>query len=272
MKLAERIDVRILGCGSSGGVPRIDGNWGDCDPTEEKNKRSRCSILVTGRRSGSDESTQVLIDTSPDMRAQLLSAGVNRLDAVLYTHDHADQCHGIDDLRALAYGMRRLIPVYCDQHTYKSLSKRFGYCFEGKGFYPPILDARVELTPLETTVIDGPGGAISFLAVDQVHGEIHSLGFRFGRYGYCNDVNILPDESLSAMKGVDAFIVDALRYSPHVSHAHLELALEWIKIVGAKHSVLTNLHIDMDYRTLEAELPRGVVPAYDGLSLSYPAK
>lgn len=271
MKMAETIDVRILGCGSSGGVPRIDGDWGACDPLEPKNHRTRCSILVTGRRADSDAATQILIDTSPDMRAQLLAANVARLDAVIYTHDHADQCHGIDDLRVLAYGMKRLMPVHMDQRTYDSLGVRFRYCFEGRGLYPPILDAMIDLKPLRPITIDGPGGAIEFLPVDQEHGRIRSLGFRFGRFAYCNDVNILPEESLKAVEGVETFIVDVLRYKPHQSHAHLGLALEWIERVKPRDAVLTNLHIDMDYRTLLAELPEGVRPAFDGMTLSKPA-
>ncbi|MBB36834.1 MAG: phosphoribosyl 1,2-cyclic phosphodiesterase [Hirschia sp.] len=268
MKQADTIEVRILGCGSSGGVPRLDGDWGDCDPYEAKNHRSRCSILVTGRSSGTDAVTRVLIDTSPDLRAQFLSSGASHLDAVLFTHDHADQCHGIDDLRALAYRMKKLIPVYLDAPTHQSLTHRFAYCFEGRGGYPPILDARLALEPLEPITVEGAGGAIEFLPVDQEHGRIRSLGFRFGSFGYCNDVNILPEESLEALRGVDVFIVDALRYTPHPSHAHLELALEWIRRINPRQAYLTNLHIDMDYRTLLNELPSNVIPAFDGLTLT----
>ena len=214
MKQCDTIRVRILGCGSSGGVPRVDGDWGACDPLEAKNHRTRCSILITGTRPGCDNETQFLVDSSPDFRRQFLESGAKHLDAVIFTHDHADQCHGIDDLRVLAYGMRRRMPVYMNLETYKTLSNRFAYCFEGKGDYPAILDAHIELEPLVPKDIPGAAGSMTFLPVDQEHGRIRSLGFRFGSFAYCNDVNVLPDESIEALKGVETLIVDALRYTP----------------------------------------------------------
>ncbi len=263
----ERLQIRILGCGSSGGVPRITGDWGVCDPNEPKNRRTRCSILVSKWNDISLEPTRVLIDSSPDLREQLLTAKVNRLDAVLYTHDHADQTHGIDDLRAIAYKNKVRLPVYMDDPTAKSLMTRFAYCFHGGNGYPSILDAKPELEQGRSISVEGPGGAVSFLALDQAHGRIRSLGFRIASFAYCNDTVGLPDSTLKALQGIDTFIVDALRYEEHPSHAHLEMALEWIERIKPKRAVLTNMHIDMDYQTLLKELPANVIPAYDGMIL-----
>jgi phosphoribosyl 1,2-cyclic phosphate phosphodiesterase len=217
--------------------------------------------------------TVVLIDTSPDLRAQLLGAGVKRCDGVLYTHDHADQTHGIDDLRVLCYRMRRRIPAWLDAPTRASLFARFGYIFETPpgSHYPAILDAREMPTPGEEVVIEGPGGPIAFTPLAQEHGEIGSLGFRFGPVAYCNDASALPDETLAACEGAELFIVDALRPAPHPSHAHLDLALSWIKRVQPARAVLTNMHIDMDYASLVATLPAGVEPGYDGLTAEFAA-
>jgi phosphoribosyl 1,2-cyclic phosphate phosphodiesterase len=260
--------VRILGSGSSGGVPRIGGHWGACDPAEPRNRRRRCSILV--QRLSGGESTDVLVDTSPDLREQMLDAGLGRLDAVLYTHQHADQVSGIDDLRVIAINMRTRVPVYMDQVTNDVLTKRFDYCFEApKGSpYPPILDAR-PMTCLEPVSIAGAGGDVVALPFDQDHGVIRSLGFRFGPVAYSPDVVDIPEESFEALEGVECWIVDALRYTPHMTHAHVDKALEWIDRVRPKRAYLTNLHVDLDYRTLAKELPEGVEPAYDGLELDF---
>lgn len=263
-----KLQVRILGCGSSGGVPRINGDWGDCDPREPKNKRSRCSILVRQWSDDVSEPTQVLVDTSPDMREQLLSANVKSLDAVIYTHDHADQSHGIDDLRALAYTNKKRVPIYMDEPTRNTLVSKFRYCFEGSGDYPPILDKQPDIKISEPVVIDGSGGKVEFLPLDQDHGRIRSLGFRIGPIAYCNDTVGLPEDTLTALEGVDTLIVDALRYTAHPSHAHLDLALSWIERIKPKLAVLTNLHIDMDYKRLRDELPSHIVPAYDGMELA----
>lgn len=257
----------LLGTGSSGGVPRVGGDWGVCDPTEPRNRRLRCSALV--QAINGEGETNVLIDTSPDLREQLLSAGVGRLDAILYTHDHADQSHGIDDVRPIFIRQRKPIPTYLSAETRSTLTDRFAYCFEGKGGYPSILDLQEELRPLQPVTISGAGGDIEFLPLDMEHGRIRCLGFRIGNLAYCNDVNGLPDETLAALQGVDTFIIDALRYTPHPSHANLEQALEWIEQVSPRLAVLTNMHVDMDYQTLMRELPRGVVPGHDGLRLDF---
>jgi phosphoribosyl 1,2-cyclic phosphate phosphodiesterase len=262
------LKITILGSGSSGGVPRTGGDWGACDPGEPKNRRTRCSILV--QQQGPGGSTDVLIDTAPDMREQLLAVGLERLDAVVYTHDHADQTHGIDDLRGLAIMMRRRIPAYLDAATRAGLMSRFSYCFNEKldSGYPAIL-AEHHIVPFRAFDIEGPGGVLTVMPFSQEHGRVCSLGFRFGPVAYSSDVNALPEESFAALDGVTCWIVDALRYTPHPTHAHLALTLEWIKRVKPKHAVLTNLHQDLDYRTLKAELPKGVEPAYDGMVLTF---
>ncbi len=267
-----QIRVTILGCGSSGGVPRIDGDWGACDPDDPRNHRSRCSLLMERFADGTDPDapgapvTRVLVDTSPDLRQQLLAARVTRLDAILFTHDHADQTHGIDDVRALVYRSRARIPAWLDAPTRASLFARFGYIFEsteGSG-YPALLDARPMPPPGTALVIPGPGGLLEAVPLMQQHGSIPSLGFRFGPVTYCNDASALPPATLAVARGSALFIVDALRYTPHPSHAHLDLALSWAAEVGADRTVLTNLHIDMDYATLAGSLPSGVEPAVDG--------
>lgn len=273
-----KLRVTVLGSGSSGGVPRFGGadgagEWGACDPDEPKNRRTRCSILVEREHPEHgfrhDSVTSVLVDTSPDMRAQLLAARCSRLDAVLFTHDHADQCHGIDDLRVFALQMRKRIPVYIDKATSGHLLKRFDYCFEQKpgSYYPPILEKISMPTCGEDFQIEGPAGAIPALAFLQFHGGVNSLGFRFGGVAYSSDVVDLPEESFNALSGVDTWIVDALQYKPHKTHAHLDLTLEWIERVKPKRAILTNLHVHMDYQTLLRELPQGVEPAYDGMQI-----
>ena len=267
--------ARILGCGSSGGVPRLGGDWGDCDAEEPKNRRTRCSLLL--QRAARPEAlngegaTHVLVDTSPDMRAQLLAAATPRLDAVLYTHDHADQTHGVDDLRVLAMRARTRIPVYMDAATRASLTSRFAYCFRRRrgSLYPPILEARPMPAVGETAAIDGPGGALSFTPFMQDHGPIHSLGFRFGPLAYTSDAVGLPEESFALLEGVDTWIVDALRRRPHKTHAHLEMTLSWIARLRPRRAILTNMHVDMDYATLRRELPAGVEPAFDGMELDF---
>lgn len=258
----------ILGCGSSMGVPRAALGWGACDPNNPKNRRRRCSLLVE-RSNGDTGCTRVLIDTSPDLREQLLAADVHSLDAVMFTHAHADHTHGIDDLRPLFLQARRRVAVYLDEATGRVLEKKFGYCFETPpgSEYPAILQSH-RITPGQAIAIDGAGGPITVLPVLQDHGDIHTLGFRFGGLGYSCDINGLPDKSLAAFAGLDVWIVDALRYAPHPSHFSLDDALRWIERVKPKRAILTNLHSDLDYEVLRARLPLNVEPAYDGLKMS----
>ncbi len=259
------LEVTILGCGSSGGVPRADGNWGVCDPSNPLNRRTRCSLLV--RRKGADAAneTTVLIDTSPDLVRQTSGAGAKRLDAVLLTHDHADQLHGLDDIRAFALRHRRRVPVFMDRRTAGIVHRRFGYIFENAEYYPAIAEDMGMPEPGEGWSVHGPSGDIPVIGFEQEHGDIISLGFRFGPVSYSSDVAGLPDASFEILRGTDVWIVDALRETPHPTHAHLERTLEWIWRVRPRRAILTNLHIDMDYETLRAKLPDGVEPAYDGL-------
>ena len=231
------LDITILGSGSSGGVPRGDGDWGACDPTEPKNRRSRCSMLA--RRRGPDGETAVLIDTSPDLRTQMLSAHVKAVDAVLYTHDHADQTHGIDDLRVFALRRRRRIAAWMDEATQTTLFKRFGYIFHDQLGYPALLDPHRIPTHGERWSVDGPGGAIPVVTFDMAHGPIRSVGYRLGDVTYSSDVSDLDDAALEAVRGSKLWIVDALRWTPHPTHAHVDMTLNWIERTGVERAVLT---------------------------------
>ncbi|MDF0599767.1 MBL fold metallo-hydrolase [Psychromarinibacter sp. C21-152] len=256
----------ILGCGSSGGVPRLGGRWGDCDPDNPKNSRRRCSLLV--ERETGDGTTRVLIDTSPDLRAQLLDAGVGELDAVVYTHGHADHVHGIDDLRMVVFNMKRRLPVWADGNTQDDLYSRFAYAFvqpEGSS-YPPILDMHTIDGPL---TIEGAGGPVTLTPFEVGHGSIDALGFRIGDLAYLPDVAKMTDEAWAAVADLDCWILDALRRTPHPTHAHLDQSLDWIARAAPKRAVLTNMHIDLDYATVEAETPDNVTPAYDGMVIRY---
>jgi len=260
------LEITILGCGSSGGVPRVGSGWGACDPSNPKNRRRRCSILV--ERVEHNQRTSVLVDTSPDLREQLLDAEVRRLDAVLFTHEHADHTHGIDDLRPLVIAMRRRMPIYADAATQTMLSLRFGYCFETPpgSSYPPILEPNLIEAGSELR-IGGPGGIVSAVPFRLVHGDIDALGFRFGSLAYAPDVSQIPEEALRYLQGLDVLIIDALRYTPHPTHFSLAEALAVIEAVKPKRSILTNLHTDLDYETLRQQLPPNVEPAFDGMRL-----
>ena len=256
----------ILGCGSSGGVPRLGGHWGDCDPKNPKNRRRRCSVLV--ERVHGDAVTRVLIDTSPDMREQLLDAGIGHLDGVVYTHSHADHVHGIDDLRQIVLNMRRRLVVWADAPTQNALISRFGYLFmqpEGSP-YPSILDLRSIDGAFE---VDGPAGPVRFQPFTVDHGSMDSLGFRVGPLAYLPDVVAIPDDVWPVLEGLECWVVDALRRKPHPTHAHLDLTLQWIAKVRPAHAVITNMHLDLDYDMLSNELPQGVSPAFDGRVLTF---
>jgi phosphoribosyl 1,2-cyclic phosphate phosphodiesterase len=256
----------ILGCGSSGGVPRPALGWGVCDPHNPKNRRRRTSLLV--ERRSANGITRILVDTSPDLREQLLDTEVDWLDAVLYTHEHADHTHGIDDLRGLFIKRRRRVDVYLDEPTARAMHARFGYCFESPpgSEYPPIVTEH-RLTPGQAVTVEGQGGAISALPVLQEHGDIASLGFRFGALAYSCDLSGLPDASAAALAGVEVWIVDALRYRPHPSHFSVDDALGWIERIKPARAILTNLHSDLDYAELKGKLPAHVEPAFDGLTI-----
>ncbi|MES0384184.1 MAG: MBL fold metallo-hydrolase [Hyphomicrobium sp.] len=256
--------VTILGCGSSGGVPRIGTMWGACDPANPKNRRRRCAALV--ERTANGQCTRVLIDASPDLREQLLSVRADALHGVLFTHDHADHTHGIDDLRMVCYAMKQRIDIWADAETLASLEQRFGYCFlkpPGSG-YPAILNPHI-IKPPDPIVIDGPAGPIEAIPIPQAHGDMTSLGFRIGGFAYSPDISDVPEASIPLLQGLDVWVVDALRFTPHPSHFHVKLAREWIGRLKPKRAVLTHMTTDLDYDALKRELPEGVEPAFDGM-------
>lgn len=261
------LEFTILGSGSSGGVPRADGAWGVCDPAEPRNRRSRCSMLVRRKGQGGEETT-IIVDTAPELRQQAAEAQVRRLDAVLFTHDHADQTHGLDDIRAFYQRQRQVIDCWMDAATHASLTRRFDYVFETQGGYPAI--AKPKLIPAhgETWAVDGPSGPVPIVTFDQAHGSIRSVGYRFGGVAYCPDVSALDERAFEALADLDVWIVDALRDTPHPTHATVEIALGWIERVRPRRAILTDLHIDLDYQALSARLPAGVEAAYDGLSFN----
>ena len=251
--------LRVLGCGTSFGVPRIGNEWGACDPDEPRNRRRRVSILVEHRES------RILVDTSPDLREQLLDAGVDRLDAVIWTHDHADHCHGIDDLRALFHYRGAPVPGFARSATLDILRARFGYAFEGSGGYPAVVEAALLTDRMKV-------GSIEVHAVDQPHGDITSAGLRFSAggcaIGYSTDCNELTNDMAALFQGIDVWVVDALRRRPHPTHPHLAQTLEWIDALRPGRAILTHMDNSMDYRTLLSELPSGVEPGYDGLEIA----
>jgi len=261
------LTLTILGCGSSAGVPRPALGWGRCDPANPRNRRRRCSILAE-RKSG-EGVTRVLIDTSPDLREQLIDAEVDHIDAVFLTHEHADQTHGIDDLRSVVLHQRRRIPTYFNMSTAKDIMARFSYCFitpEGSE-YPPIL-TRHSIEAGESQEILGKGGAITLTAFDVQHGNIPALGYRIGDAAYTPDLSDIPQASWPALEDLDLWIIDGLRYAPHPSHFSVDDALSWIERFRPKRAVITNMHSDLDYEVLRQSLPKGVIPAHDGMRLA----
>jgi len=259
--------VTVLGCGSSGGVPRVGSDWGACDPANPKNRRRRCSILLS--QNSDQGTTNILVDTSPDMRQQALDAGISRLDGVWYTHEHADHTHGIDEVRGFFIRQRERIPIWADVQTAEMLRTRFAYCFSSLpgSDYPPILDLRL-IVPTQEITSDGEGGEISGVPFTVNHGNINVLGFRVGKFAYTPDINGVPDASLQYLEGLDVWLVDALRPRPHPSHFSLPETLQWIERMKPKRAILTNMHLDLDFATLVRDLPPHVEPAFDGMSFA----
>ena len=268
MSEPDRIIATILGCGSSGGVPRIGNDWGACDPHEPRNRRRRCSLLIEGWKDGIPEPTRVLIDTGADLREQLLDANVDRVDAVFYTHEHADHTHGIDDLRVLALHNRRRVDVYFSPECGQRLREAFGYCFASPpgSNYPPILNAH-EIVAGQALSVEGPGGTLSIRVFEQLHGDINSLGFRINDLAYSCDLSGLPAGSHEAVTSLAVWIIDALRPTPHPSHLSLPETLELIERFAPRQAVLTNMHIDLDYAATEDETPNNVTPGFDGMRI-----
>lgn len=250
--------VTVLGCGTSSGVPRIGNDWGACDPNEPKNRRRRVSVLVEA------DGHTILIDTSPDLREQLLSAGVTKIDAVLYSHDHADHTHGLDDLRQVFHIMRRPLDCYATAATWDALKNRFGYAFNGGQGYPPSCTAHQMPDKLAV-------GPMTVTPFEQVHGPSRSTGFRIDHAGhsmaYSTDISDLTLSADTAVKGIDLWIVDALRRKPHPTHSHLERTLSWIARLRPRRAILTHMDNTMDYASLVKSLPAGVEPGYDMLTV-----
>ncbi|MCC7016766.1 MAG: MBL fold metallo-hydrolase [Rhodospirillales bacterium] len=250
--------VTLLGTGSSSGTPGVGIGWGKCDPGEPKNRRLRPSILVEEGQS------RLLVDTSPDLREQLLRTGVEKLDAVLYTHAHADHLHGIDDLRAVNRAMNARLPAYADAGTLKVIEERFGYILAplrdgATNFYKPCLDPHV--------VVPGKpfrAGSIEVMPFDQDHGFSRTLGFRFGPIAYSTDLVEMTDAGYQALKGVQVWIVSTFGGTPHPTHAHVDRVLEWIARVGPRRALLTHMSVALDYAKLQAKVAP-VEVGYDGM-------
>lgn len=247
--------LRILGCGTSSGVPRIGNDWGRCDPQEPRNRRTRSAILIDSK------GERLLVDCGPDMRAQLLADGAGRVDRVIVTHDHADHCHGIDDLRAVAQNLGHPVPLHARAGTLARLAKRFAYAFEGTPLYSAVLDP----VAIEGAMTLG-GATLTF--VDQPHGGITSLGIRADEgeasLGYAIDFHEMTDNMAALYQGAQLWVCDCLRRTPHPTHAHLDAVLGWARELNVGQLLLTHLDKSMDYATLAAELPDWAAPAYDG--------
>jgi phosphoribosyl 1,2-cyclic phosphate phosphodiesterase len=261
------LTLTILGCGSSAGVPRPALGWGACDPNNPKNRRRRCSLLA--ERQSENGITRIVIDTSPDLREQLIDSEVDHIDAVFLTHEHADQTHGIDDLRSVVLHQRRRIPVYLNRSTAEHILLRFSYCFVAPpgSDYPPILDSHL-MEAGESRIVEGKGGPLALSAFILQHGNIPALGYRIGDAAYTPDVSDIPRESWSSLQNLDLWIIDGLRYNPHPSHFSVNDALSWIDRFKPRRAVITNMHSDLDYEVLRLNLPPNVIPAYDSMRLT----
>jgi phosphoribosyl 1,2-cyclic phosphate phosphodiesterase len=248
--------VTVLGCGSSGGVPLVGGNWGVCDPKNPRNRRTRVSILVENAE------TTLLVDTSPDVRQQLLDCDLKRLDAVLYTHAHADHCHGIDELRSINWLTAKPVELYADPVTLAELKERFAYVFRcssnKSNFYKPAVHARELHGPFSVNTLN-------VIPFDQIHGDVVSVGYRFGDFTYSTDVHEFSEASWQALKGTKIWLVDCVRMEPHPTHSHLDQTLEWIERLKPERAYLTHMNHLLDYDALVKLLPSHIEPAYDGL-------
>lgn len=260
---SDTLRVTILGCGSSPGTPRPNGDWGACNPHNPKNRRMRASILI--ERINCAGATSIVIDTGPDFRAQMLMADVRQIDAIVYTHAHADHIHGIDDVRSYVFAQGQMMPIYADAATSVRLHEAFGYCFAtppGSAYPPIMIDNRIDADTAFD--VEGQGGPLTFIPLYQEHGSIHSLGFRIGDLAYCPDVSAVPEPTRDKMRDLDVLIIDALQYREHPSHLSLAQALEVIDDIAPKRAFLTHMHIPLDFDTVMAETPDRVSPCFDG--------
>lgn len=268
--MAVRRVFTILGCGSSPGVPRINGDWGACDPANPKNRRTRAALLI--EQIGDDGgTTTVVIDTGPDFREQMIAAKVQNIDAVFYSHPHADHIHGIDDLRGYVQYTGRRMPIWADALTMDRIREGFRYCLEtpeGSG-YPPIVEPKIIDPSLAPVAISGAGGTIMLQPVLQNHGSIMSMGFRVGDFAYCSDVSDFPLETVGKLTGLDMLVIDTLQYKFHPSHLSLEQSLGWIARFAPRRAVLTHMHTPLDYETVMRETPDHIEPAYDGMQIAF---
>ncbi len=254
------IKLTLLGCGSSLGVPNIDGNFGNCDPKNKKNYRTRCSFLI------SSKTKNILIDTSPDLKSQLLKSNVKQLSCVFYTHYHADQTHGINDLRLFYLKTKKKLSVYSDKDTKKFLTKTFPYCFKNFKNYPATLKFK-KLNRLH--LFDKGKNNIKIEYIKVKHGLIDSLGYVINnKCAYISDVNEIYKKELLKLTNLNYFVVDCLRYKKHSSHFCLTEVLKLVKFLKPKKTILTNLHSDLDYQKLKKRLPKNIIPGYDGLSFN----
>ena len=253
------IEVTILGCGSSGGVPLIGNIWGPCDPNDSRNIRRRVSILVK------KNNKTFLVDTSPDLRMQMIDANIKDVDAVLYTHSHADHVHGIDDLRAFCWQRKdnKPLPIYSDQYTIDQITRRFDYAFENK-YGPAVPSLAANTIGIGNNTIQG----INVEAIKQIHGKGFSLGYRFDNIAYSTDVNNMPDESMKKLKNLDLWIVDCVRYEPHYSHSHFDQTMSWINKLKPKKAILTHMGHWLDYNELNSQCPQNVEPGIDGMVIT----
>lgn len=258
----------VLGCSSSPGVPRPSGDWGACDPQNPKNRRRRASLLIE-QFADNGEKTTVVVDTGPDFREQMISAEVTCIDGVLYTHAHADHIHGIDDLRTFALDGRKKIDIYLNAPTLAHLKSSFGYVIASpkNSNYPPIVETNLLSDLNKKLYISGSGGTIEIELIDQIHGNIRSIGLRIGDFAYCCDVNAFPQESIEKLLGLKTLIIDATLMTPHVSHFSLDQAIEWVEKLGAQNAITTHMHTPLDYDAVMAYTPQNMQPAYDGMQI-----